>query len=247
MSTYRELLSSPEWKSRRLQIISRDNHTCVNCKNEILLKDHIYGHLNFNYINKNQQAEYFLVHKGVRYDYRLPLYLELPQSSLFVLFKILDDNILILTARLYDKVTDLLKIVNLYYLNDQTDKSQMVKFALNYNEIETENYLNELKQPYIFNASDWLFVGGLNVHHEYYQDDTLPWDYPDSALTTLCLFCHENHHKDQKIIHKDKAGNHIGYLTPCNRCNGTGYLPEYFYHENGICFNCNGAKYLELI
>lgn len=27
----------------------------------------------------------------------------------------------------------------------------------------------------------------------------------------------------------------------CRRCGGTGYLPEFYYHENGVCFTCNGG------
>lgn len=31
----------------------------------------------------------------------------------------------------------------------------------------------------------------LNVHHLYYLKDALPWEYPNSALVTLCSDCHE--------------------------------------------------------
>ena len=30
----------------------------------------------------------------------------------------------------------------------------------------------------------------LQVHHLYYTPNTLPWDYPDDALITLCELCH---------------------------------------------------------
>lgn len=33
----------------------------------------------------------------------------------------------------------------------------------------------------------------LQVHHKYYLPDTLPWDYPDDALVTLCDCCHSRH------------------------------------------------------
>lgn len=32
----------------------------------------------------------------------------------------------------------------------------------------------------------------LHVHHKYYEHGKLPWDYPLSALITLCEICHEN-------------------------------------------------------
>lgn len=31
----------------------------------------------------------------------------------------------------------------------------------------------------------------LQVHHLYYIPETLPWDYPDDALITVCDLCHE--------------------------------------------------------
>jgi hypothetical protein len=31
----------------------------------------------------------------------------------------------------------------------------------------------------------------LHVHHRYYMDVEHPWDYPESALVTLCEECHE--------------------------------------------------------
>lgn len=32
----------------------------------------------------------------------------------------------------------------------------------------------------------------LHVHHRYYMGYYEPWDYPDSALVTLCAICHES-------------------------------------------------------
>lgn len=32
----------------------------------------------------------------------------------------------------------------------------------------------------------------LNVHHKYYEQGKEPWEYPLSALVTLCEHCHEN-------------------------------------------------------
>lgn len=34
----------------------------------------------------------------------------------------------------------------------------------------------------------------LVVHHLYYDDGKLPWQYPDSALITLCENCHNREH-----------------------------------------------------
>lgn len=88
----------------------------------------------------------------------------------------------------------------------------------------------------------------LHVHHKYYINRKEPWQYNDNALITLCQDCHQNIHdlndipvySDEKLIEKLT-------LTKCSKCNGSGYVPEYHYHHNGICFRCNGNKYDELI
>lgn len=38
----------------------------------------------------------------------------------------------------------------------------------------------------------------LQVHHMYYTSGKMAWQYPDSALVTLCDACHENEHKKQQ-------------------------------------------------
>ena len=44
----------------------------------------------------------------------------------------------------------------------------------------------------------------LQVHHKYYEkypDNTFvePWNYPDSALITLCETCHKSAHTRKKV------------------------------------------------
>lgn len=44
----------------------------------------------------------------------------------------------------------------------------------------------------------------LQVHHKYYERYpnnyiVKPWDYPDTALITLCDNCHKNEHRTHKI------------------------------------------------
>ena len=37
----------------------------------------------------------------------------------------------------------------------------------------------------------------LQVHHRYYEDGLLPWEYPDDALVTLCEDCHKDIHRNR--------------------------------------------------
>ena len=93
----------------------------------------------------------------------------------------------------------------------------------------------------------WFYVKNLHIHHNYYQDEKLPWEYPDDALCTLCWVCHEQLHQNMQITWRDKNGIEIGELTYCNRCFGAGWFPQYSHIQGGICFRCRGARYEELV
>jgi len=86
-------------------------------------------------------------------------------------------------------------------------------------------------------------VPSLNIHHKYYIDGNSPWEYDDNALITLCESCHKKVHQSaqtpvyRKIISKE---NIIGYKSICPTCGGSGYRPEYYYYEDGVCFDCGG-------
>jgi 5-methylcytosine-specific restriction endonuclease McrA len=36
--------------------------------------------------------------------------------------------------------------------------------------------------------------GRLQVHHLFYVDNKMPWDYPNDAMVTLCSVCHRKEH-----------------------------------------------------
>lgn len=80
----------------------------------------------------------------------------------------------------------------------------------------------------------------LNIHHQYYIRDKKPWEYDNNALVTLCSRCHQKRHQqtstplytlDRQLIYSA--------LPVCDRCQGTGYLPQYRYYMGGICFKCH--------
>jgi 5-methylcytosine-specific restriction endonuclease McrA len=69
--------------------------------------------------------------------------------------------------------------------------------------IEKENYAEFLrdvcwqkKRLIIMSRDKWSCVqcgwneGTLHVHHKYYIPEKKPWEYPNSALITLCEVCH---------------------------------------------------------
>lgn len=94
--------------------------------------------------------------------------------------------------------------------------------------------------------TNWIRVNNLHVHHTYYQKGLEPWEYPESDLQTLCWRCHEELHENTNVPRYNENGEKIGMLTPCWKCHGARYFPEYFHVQNGVCFGCNGFGYEEL-
>ncbi len=88
----------------------------------------------------------------------------------------------------------------------------------------------------------------LQVHHLYYVLSRLPWEYPNAALKTLCIWCHWDLHKKNSILafRSEEESTHEN-LTSCYRCNGAGVFPEYSHIQQAVCFRCHGKLYEELI
>jgi len=81
---------------------------------------------------------------------------------------------------------------------------------------------------------------GLNIHHTYYMRGCKPWEYKNESLVTLCESCHKKRHETLSVPLYDKYKRLISNLIPCDRCGGSGYLPQYSHVEHGICFKCSG-------
>ena len=100
-------------------------------------------------------------------------------------------------------------------------------------------------------ASERQCRHSLHVHHRYYIQGYLPWEYVTSALVSLCADCHYRCHQNHKptIYQEVKPGKCVALaqVTRCCRCNGTGYIAQYKHVEDGLCFRCYGARYEELI
>lgn len=112
---------------------------------------------------------------------------------------------------------------------------EKLKFALKKEEDELSKlicFIEDIKE--LDNQVD------LNIHHKYYITGKYAWEYNDEALITLCRKCHQYEHQNNEIfVYNDSMA--LQYKAEiCNKCSGSGYLPQFYYFENGTCFNCNG-------
>jgi len=83
----------------------------------------------------------------------------------------------------------------------------------------------------------------LHVHHTYYDLELLPWEYAPDALQTLCVECHQKVHEHTHIP-VYRGGVELTNVKVCDRCNGSGYIPEFSHYMDGICFECDGERFV---
>lgn len=214
---YGELLLDSKWRLRRYAILTRDNFTCMHCKNQSIIE-----HSNRGEIVELRKKRHWIDEAD-----------NLPIRKLYdigIRYLAEKHNINLFTYGVLSH--DRFKYYDLYFEFDSKDSNRLVI-----------NLLTESVEGSI----DVIHIRGLHVHHKYYQKNKLPWDYPDNALVTLCWLCHKKLHAKEKIKILDEQGEEVGTYTCCFRCGGSGYFPEYNHVEGGICFRCRGAKYEELI
>ncbi len=102
-----------------------------------------------------------------------------------------------------------------------------------------------------FGDATWTMEAAivLHVHHLYYVKSKHPWEYADEALITLCNDCHLKTHETEDIpVYEVLSGEKVKMSAQtCGRCRGAGYFPQYKKVENGVCFQCRGTRYTNLI
>jgi len=87
----------------------------------------------------------------------------------------------------------------------------------------------------------------LEIHHKFYIENRLPWNYDDDDLVTLCNWCHKEWHQNNDIeLYTDDKLNKIR-LDPCKRCDGMGWFEVFKHINNGVCFECNGRKFKQTL
>jgi DNA-directed RNA polymerase subunit RPC12/RpoP len=93
-------------------------------------------------------------------------------------------------------------------------------------------------------------IWNLHIHHTYYINERLPWQYDETCFETLCWSCHKKFHQEQSVIVYVEIDGQLvkkHELVACYRCGSTGYFPQYSHVEHGVCFRCRGARFENFI
>lgn len=269
--TYKEQLESRQWKELRQQVITRDQFKCQSCFNEVLLKDSVKELVKRKSLRDNENIDQFVSDSGkigyapksVRYSQYYLGYFGLhgERNCLEALVSIDQKEFDFLTSTEAVKYVESSKITakkfhSIRWLKNEQRKTRQEiaklsnrrfpKQDLEQIELTPEEY-DSYEQRRLTLNKDFLSVIRLHVHHEYYQAGKLAWEYPLEKLKTLCWICHQKEHENGLISVLDESGTSLKKYHYCTRCFGAGEFPEFGHVQNGICFNCLGAKYVELL
>lgn len=254
MMSYPEQLETQEWSSKRLSILERDNYTCQFCHRK-QTECITFGDKNL-YVGVD--TSHHLTLKDIVLEFMIT------QESLEQMINYIDLENIKSKARVFDNhiIIGITQDGTIYYaLENNLDifrkniKQKVYKVVraktINYsyvyiyyqNDVDLQQ---DIELPLFFCSEDMI---KLNVHHKHYIVDKKAWEYKDTELITLCDSCHYNIHQCSDVqIYTYRNGLQIAMnYTPCTRCGGVGYFPEYKNIENGICFRCRGNRFEELV
>lgn len=231
LSTYQILLQHEKWQSKREEILKRDNYKCQKCSNRTYFDDDSISVYPIKRKGTNEKGHYVVIETSQYADDTIVNYVRLsmidwPTGPL-------------LSCVFDDKVTGVISFPEKISASSAQKLVQdLVKnITKGYSEIDWKKFL--IGREWLYN---WPYVRGIQVHHTYYKYNKLPWQYPNESLMTVCGPCHQKIHEEETIYVEFDDGNKIE-LTPCDRCDGTGYISRYSHYKNGVCFKCFGGRF----
>ena len=163
-------------------------------------------------------------------------------------YKIFRDNILLsnngkttngrITAFYFEENITKSNYVSIkHHLGENTPLYETLEISILHNNVLYDLYFSLLNSD---NTPMFNFTQ-LHIHHTYYVKDKNPWEYENDALITLCADCHQKRHRTTMIPMYDNRKELLKSNLPlCDRCQGRGYIPQFHYHYEGICFECYG-------
>ena len=244
---YQEQLETPMWNSCRDRIMERDKKQCCFCGKGQSTKvsfDNSVFHLGIDFSGEIGCSDSNIIERGVFRDVLAPLKgLKIkkgviPGSDRIVM--LFSNGFVLYTP--WDRNNNCEIIVSETFVAKIICKDGYIAYVL----FHKEDELNDLKLYKVYIQKSQLV---LQVHHKHYMMDKKAWEYEDEDLVTLCQDCHSKLHQLIPVKAYAKVNEQMVVMnyTPCHRCHGTGYFPEYRNIQDGICFRCGGARFEELI
>ncbi len=251
-TSYQELLKTPEWGSKKIEILKRDNYTCQRCgtgvnsriktlETKFEIKDNI-SFTPYPKASKDFRKTNLKFHPNLD---GFPIKTNLSVSELNHNLNL----VLICQYRKKDNFTYpfVATLGEVYFdpeVQQAVDDDLMINLWRKHLNISSDLEI-DLEGIYLVDRKDYSEVAYLKnsilleVHHKCYRKNVSIWDQANDEYVTLCNICHDITHENQDIPWLDERDRKVNSIK-CDRCYGKGYLPHYRYVQNGVCFKCSG-------
>lgn len=206
--SYAELLKDERWKDKSLSIKKRDEFKCQLCFNKSPLEEFEISRLRLTII-KGKLTLFTRVNEDGEPIRKISM-TDLKIDKFFKKYKQEGKVPMMLFSYDENKDSDFFSHIGTFLLLE--DKYEKETFGIDdsIKSRQIHEYEKKLKTEILtslYKELEWLELKLLHTHHQYYQLNKMPWEYPDSALITLCWNCHENLHKNNKIKVYDENMN----------------------------------------
>lgn len=244
MNNYYELLLTDEWKLKRNEILKRDEYKCRSCANSSLINEYRISYCSYGTL---QSGTLMIVVYNKNKQSLLRCKTTLDLNFFKGLIQAYGESSIICLSHGEDAFC---RMVGLVITDEKLNYSGIENRTINNikefgikQQITQESYLNNLPIER-FKKLKWLEVNHLHIHHKYYLLNKSPWEYPSEALTTLCWKCHEELHANSTIPVYNSLFELTDNYEVCPRCYGAGYFPQFSHVQAGVCFKCNGRRFI---
>ncbi len=238
---YNDQLNSPQWKAKRELVLSRDKSKCRRCSNVKIGESAISGIIIS--VGSENKCRVINIYTGaIAFCYCSIKLTSIDEGRICFFRKTRQGLMIIGILNFSVKITP----VNYFAgLKPNISEQELAEIVFDRRQScgadKAISYL-ESTAPMDF---DWLHVYMISVHHTYYMENIMAWEYPLKSLITLCDTCHNELHDNEWVPFYDEEGNKVKIITACPKCAGSGRLREYNHIEGGRCFRCNGLGYIE--
>ena len=204
--TYEELLKTDEWREKSLSIKKRDNFTCQNCQNLVLIESYNLRQMLFHLslskkgftVSIGSMEEGAYKKRYAKFDVELYEILKKYSKPGKIRMMLYADQ---------GEDSDFFTHLGTCFLDQKYYQYNGPRSPLGFRSPEAilqyEISLQKEIENGLYKELEWIELKLLDTHHKYYQKGKLPWEYPDSALVTLCRTCHELEHQDKIIEAKN--------------------------------------------
>ena len=182
MPSYRELLFSQEWRTKRNEILKRDSFCCSNCSNKLLIEDLnsgvIHFHNKYHWPSKliNNEVDLKIINYETEELVKRKVELRTINpdiENVYIVYYKSEWRKLTETSRVEKFYVIATRKIDIYEYLTQPVKDDFLSFLTGNDHYRLRGYISDNTYNSVYSKEyskfKWHHVNGLHVHHNYYQ------------------------------------------------------------------------------